>query len=195
MPRRFRGPLVTEGVQTGACAMDECSAPIKAVGLCGKHYERKRVHGDPSVKLTAYGDSLPQRLASKVVMDGGLLGCWLWQANIDIYGYAIVKVDGKNRKAHRVAYELFIGPIPEGHDADHLCRVRHCVNPLHIEPVTSAENQRRGLNGVLKVECRNGHPYTEKNVRLDSRGRRRCVLCAKAAQEKYQQKQRQEANR
>jgi hypothetical protein len=66
-------------------------------------------------------------------------GCWLWTASTDQGGY------GKYRRmqAHRYAYELFIGDIPPGLEMDHLCRMRECVNPFHVEPVTHAENMRR----------------------------------------------------
>lgn len=177
------------------CTVEGCEKAVKVLsrGLCGQHYERWRVHGDPTVILTAYGVPVDQRLRSKVMVNPET-GCWEWLGQIDTYGYAIVKVDGKSRKAHRVAYELFVGPIPEGLDIDHVwdrgCRVKHCVNPDHLEPVTTGENQRRGRNGVLKTTCRNGHPYDDDHVRLNTNGARTCVVCTRQAQSRYRAKKR-----
>ena len=73
--------------------------------------------------------------------------CWIWtgSANQKGYGQLYLKVNGKHRviKAHRFAYESFFGPIPEGLELDHLCRVRQCVNPAHLDPITHVENLNR----------------------------------------------------
>lgn len=70
--------------------------------------------------------------------------CWLWRRSILASGYGQVRHNGKPSRAHRVAYEVFIGPIPAGLVLDHLCGVKSCCNPEHLEPVTQAENLRRG---------------------------------------------------
>lgn len=72
-------------------------------------------------------------------------GCWLWQGAKNPDGYGQMDHRWFTFGAHRVSYLAFVGPIPEGLVIDHLCRVRHCVNPAHLEAVTSAENIRRGL--------------------------------------------------
>lgn len=77
-------------------------------------------------------------------------GCWLWQGCLNVRGYG--QLGKGSRAAHRVFYERHVGPIPEGLTIDHLCRVRHCVNPAHMEPVTVAENVRRGSAAKLKPE-------------------------------------------
>lgn len=101
-------------------------------------------------------------------------GCWLWTAAVDKDpGYGRIWDGHRMAHAHRVVYELNVGPIPDGLELDHLCRVRHCVNPAHLEPVTHAENVRRGAGGVLKQTCPQGHAL------LGEVGERRCEICRK----------------
>ena len=109
-------------------------------------------------------------------------GCWEWTAYRNRYGYGQFCIDGRMMKAHRVAYELYRGNIPEGLQIDHLCRVRHCVNPDHLEPVTAQENHRRGESGVKnkqKTHCPHGHPYAGDNLQIRSCGGRTCRKCSK----------------
>lgn len=98
-------------------------------------------------------------------------GCWLWIGAYNNYGYGCVcwSTNGRYRKyfAHRLSYEDAYGPIPVGMVVDHKCRVRGCVNPLHLEVVTIGENVRRGEAGInqrAKTHCTNGHPYKEDNL-------------------------------
>lgn len=76
-------------------------------------------------------------------------GCWLWAGARDSSGYSCVVIDGHTVGAHRAMFRLHRGPIPKGTELDHRCRVRHCVNPEHLEPVTRAENTQRGHTAKL----------------------------------------------
>lgn len=114
-------------------------------------------------------------------------GCVLWLGHL-CHGYGQVR-DGKRlRLAHRAAYELANGPIPEGQFLDHLCRQTACINPRHLEPVTNAENIRRGKLGVLKTTCAQGHPYTPENVGKGPKGHRYCKICHSAVMAAYYEK-------
>lgn len=106
--------------------------------------------------------------------------CWNWTGYINDNGYGLMRGTGWNYRAHRWAYEHFIGPIPEGKVLDHLCRNRRCVNPHHLEPVTLVENLNRGIRTNANrgiTHCLNGHEFTEENTRIDKRGKRACRTC------------------
>ena len=106
-------------------------------------------------------------------------GCHLWNAAVSGKGYGAIQIDGTPVGAHRVAYEMYVGPIPDGLHIDHLCRVVSCVNPSHLEPVTSRENTLRGA--AVKTHCPQEHEYSSRN----SRGHRRCETCISAANRRH----------
>lgn len=120
-------------------------------------------------------------------------GCWLWTGAVDRCGYGVVRdfVTGKAPKAHRISYMHFRGPIPAGLQLDHLCRVRCCVNPSHLEAVTLQENLRRGEGNKAAVQamqairranpvthCPHGHEYTPDNT-LVWKGCHSCRECGR----------------
>ena len=119
------------------------------------------------------------RFWSKVQFDS-IDKCWLWQACIS-KGYGHFVHNDKQQPAHRVAYMLLIGDTPDGLVADHLCRVRHCVNPWHLEFVTNKENVLRGTGLTAKsakmTHCKKGHAFDEQNTYL-YHGHRHCKTCA-----------------
>ena len=93
------------------------------------------------------------------------VNCWLWDGALSGAGYGQIGAEGGSPilLAHRVAWELYRGPIPEGTELDHLCRVRGCVNPWHVEPVTHLMNMQRGAR-ASQQHCKRGHEFTETNT-------------------------------
>jgi hypothetical protein len=119
--------------------------------------------------------------------------CWEWQGLFTKGGYGryfTYSVDKIRRYllAHRVAYTILIGDIPEDLEIDHLCRNRQCVNPDHMEPVTSLENQIRSFSvtGVnsRKTHCIHGHEFTDANTGRSKQGRRYCLTCKRRSSRK-----------
>ena len=97
----------------------------------------------------------------------------------DREGYGQYKYGGQQYKAHRVAYELFVGPIPDDHQIDHLCRNTPCVRPDHLDPVLPIENTRRGRNANREMlACMRGHEYRQGSFYVN-KGRRYCLACAR----------------
>ena len=106
----------------------------------------------------------------------GLNGCILWTAALTANGYARFSSQGVDFRAHRLAYEWAKGPVSDDLVIDHLCRVRRCVNPDHLEAVTHAENMRRG-EWANKTHCPRGHEYTPENTYVAKTGWRSCRAC------------------
>ena len=111
-------------------------------------------------------------------------GCWLWLGSTKAKGYGNVNFNGKAWKVHRIVYELMRGPIPTGFTIDHLCRVRCCINPDHLEPVTNKVNVLRGMGitavNAKKTVCPYGHPYVEENIYRNIYNERECLTCKRA---------------
>lgn len=113
-------------------------------------------------------------------------GCWLWQGSIGTHGYGSYQ----GLYVHRVSYEHYVGPIPDGLQIDHLCKVTRCLNPEHLEPVTNRENIHRGDSPSILIvrtgRCAAGHEMTPENayIRIDGHGRQ-CKTCNRLRQRRY----------
>ncbi len=134
---------------------------------------------------------LLQRFARKVRF-AAAHNCWEWQAATSSSGYGNIRHCGRTARAHRVAYELFVGPIPEGLVLDHLCRNPSCVNPAHLEAVPQLENVMRGegfgARNARKTHCDKGHSLDR--ARVDDRGRRHCRECQRIRQSEFRKSRR-----
>lgn len=106
--------------------------------------------------------------------------CWVWTGTLTPDGYGQFTLARKHYHAHRLAYELLVGPIPTGYQIDHICRNPPCVNPDHLEAVPPKENNLRGLSPAalnsVKTECKYGHPLYGTNLVIFS-GTRQCREC------------------
>jgi hypothetical protein len=123
------------------CAIEDCGKPVKARGWCSTHSQRYYRTGDPlGTKRWVITGSLEDRFWARVDKEPT---CWLWRGSQSAAGYGQVGHDRKILYAHRLAYEMFRGPIPEGMEIDHLCRTHNCVNPDHLELVNRQTNAGR----------------------------------------------------
>lgn len=135
--------------------------------------------------MGSYLRSLAERIDCYVDKDGPIPEnlptlCWLWKASKCARGYAQTTFLGRRMMAHRAVYIFLKGPIPDGMTLDHLCRVRNCVNPGHLEPVTNKVNTLRGNNPCAQrarqTHCKRGHALSGDNLETDSFGRH-CKTC------------------
>jgi hypothetical protein len=118
-------------------------------------------------------------------------GCWDWTGTIATNGYGRMPLGKRNRRqaAHRFVYEQVVGTVPDGMQLDHLCGNRRCVNPSHLEPVTSRENNLRSPScmasvNAAKTHCAQGHPFEGRNLIVSKRGQRVCRKCENAVYRK-----------
>lgn len=126
-------------------------------------------------------------------------GCWLYAGKMNAYGYGFITSGRKLRAmAHRAMYETIIGPIPEGLQLDHLCRVTQCINPDHLEPVTPRVNVLRSHSvtsaKARQTHCKRGHPFNDRNT-YRHENHRRCRVCMRdLRRERYRKLRREVAS-
>lgn len=131
--------------------------------------------------------------------------CLVWIGSTDLHGYGHFRVSNSYRSsAHRWSYKHWVGQIPEGLVIDHLCRNTSCVNPVHLEPVTHAENVRRGIAPEItrarhrkRTHCVHGHEFTPENThfRKDGVSSRTCRACSARHQREYYRARKIKENR
>lgn len=148
--KRHGDPEFTERREQGPCIVADCSVEGDGGhGLCAKHYRRLYRHGDPTATSRIVGDDaarfesyLAEGVAPEHAPDLGR--CWLWTGLLTGDGYGVMLVqDLPTASAHRWSYRHHIAPLIEDLELDHLCRVRNCVNPYHLDPVPQAINKQR----------------------------------------------------
>jgi hypothetical protein len=116
-------------------------------------------------------------------------GCWIWMGSTTAEGYGRFSIDRKGMYAHRASHELFVGPVPDGFQVDHLCRRTRCVNPMHLQAVPPRVNLLRSMGitamAAAKTRCSEGHLFDSENTYIDPRGRRQCRICRRARRSEY----------
>lgn len=192
---------VSEENHVPACCMQTLILPQKQASR--KTLETPRNRGFMTDRQPATGlletyfdqmvDEFYQRFEQKLTIDPQS-GCWNWIGFQDGKGYGRVSLLGRPRPAYRVAYEMYCERIPEGMHLDHLCRNPKCCNPDHLEPVTPAENTRRGKAAEVardrwlhKSHCKNGHPFSGENLIITEK-QRICRTCRTLRKRAYREK-------
>ena len=178
---RREGRLAPMRVKGRTCTVDGCNEPHEALGYCNRHYLTYKRTGDP---LPKHEWDLAGRFLD-VGWDVTDSGCWEWRGTRAVAGYGRISASMwglRDRSTHRLSYELFYGPIPDGLLIRHKCDNPPCVNPDHLEPGTQQDNMddmvargRHWLHG--RAHCKHGHDLTAPGALLDNGGRRRCRLC------------------
>lgn len=187
-----------------SCIVDGCERTARAKGMCNRHYENKR----------KYGYAIPERdlpLDKRLARIGWTVtpsGCWEWNGSRHDCGYGIfnaLRLGFDGARAHRVMYELHVGPIPEGYEIRHSCDNPPCVNPAHLTPGTHLSNMydmtSRGRSPRAYENrgnrCDNGHDMTIEGAYKivyprNKRPYRTCVICARTRSREYARRKRAE---
>lgn len=182
-------------------------SPVYSQKRCKRCYVAALKSGEIARVGSSNARPVKERLLDKV--REGESGCWVFEGYINPGGYgAMLDGDGRTRTAHRISYEIFVGPIPEGRQLDHVCHTldkdcpggrscphRRCVNPAHLEPVTQRENKLRGVSfsavNAAKTHCANDHEYTPENTYYRTPTHRVCRTCNNAAAQAYYRRKKQ----
>lgn len=170
------------------CTVNGCGRAAAARNLCKTHYWRLWRTGTTddlvAIRSPRRQKNVEHLFWAKVGMPDPDTGCMEWLASKKPAGYGQFSARGPSEYAHRVSYELLVGPIPDGLVIDHLCRNRACVRPDHLEPVTNRVNGLRGVGPAAqcarKTHCVHGHPFSAENTAFTPGGKRYCKECNRA---------------
>src|SRR6266542_624901 len=176
------GPMRANRGSRSTCSVEGCDGTVVGRGLCGKCWQRWRKYGDPLIAQSrGQGRGVPAEKRFWASIRKTPDGHWLWTRPPNNSGYGTLTVDGRTVSAHRFAWELLKGPVPEGHEPDHQCEFRHCCNPDCLEIVTTEENRRRAaLTNAAKIAarpaCKHGHPWRPETTYVNRAGSRVCLV-------------------
>ena len=186
--------------KSGTCA--KCGHPHKRMrkGMCPSCYGQDLRRAKREGTFRTPERDIKARILSRIAINEA--GCWIWGGALNpVNGYGQIPVNRRAQVVHRVAYEAFVGPIPDGLEIDHVCHSqdegcpgglgcphRPCCNPDHLEAVTKLENNRRSKSptarNAAKTHCSRGHEFTAENTRIFTlqtsngpRERRNCRTC------------------
>lgn len=176
------GPTIRQP-RAGRCSIEECDLPVANKGMCNKHYLRVYRYGDPNFRKLVRGPLEERLFAHRIVT---ATGCWEYSGWHKPGDYKRMTLDYGTVAVHIVAYQLLVGPVPNGLELDHLCFNKACWNPTHLEPVTRSENLRRAFAHKPRpkpTHCQKSHELTPANIWVEPRnGKRHCRICLKVTQ-------------
>lgn len=175
MPAKLSSPRI--------CKIEDCEKAAIARGWCQMHYCRWKTHGNPETIGKQWKLTPKERLYQYIEKTDT---CWLWTGNTDSLGYGRLFMPSGTVLAHRLSYQFHKGEVPQDLELDHLCRVRHCVNPDHLEPVSHQENVLRAKPST----CPRGHDYDRRVKNPDGSSKRVCSICRRASQRRFEQQKR-----
>lgn len=188
-------PLGGRRAQAATCTIDGCEDATFARDWCQPHYRNWRIYGNPlTFKRILNNDRARLMMYIDVRSEGE---CWPWTGFIGTHGYGASSKSSKGTTSHRLVYQTFVGPIPEGYEIDHLCHIaddctlaeecphRRCNNPAHMMAVPPRVNNMRTNSAAAvnarKTHCIRGHEFNEENTRRSADGTRNCRACERVA--------------